>query len=236
MTTSADPGTTAQLPTEKAPVWQPNVDQPGQKITVAGGGPEDGAPSEVDSAVVVATLEASSVRAPGRLHNRSQRSRSTTLLLVIAALVAVGGLAFAFGHMTSSGGSTGGTAAGGANGLPVGQGGFGANASGDPRSGIGGPGTGLGSGAATVSGTVVSAGSDSITLKLADGQTVTISTGSSTTYHDQTSSTSGDVTVGSSVTVQTSGTGAAPGSSAAAASASSATNGRTATDITIAGK
>lgn len=222
MITPADPRTPAQLSTGEAPMWQPNVDQPEPQT----------------STVATATLEASADEVPARLHSRSQRPRSTTILLAVAAMVAVGGVAFALGHMTSSGGgSTNGTTLGGANGFPAGQGGFGPNAIGDPRSGIGGPGAGLGLGTATMSGTVVSVGSDSITLKLADGTTVTIATGSSTTYHDQTSASNSDVTVGSSVTVQTSGGGVAPGSSQATASGSPGTNGaRTATDVTITGK
>ena len=90
-------------------------------------------------------------------------------------------------------------------------------------------------GATTVSGTVVSVSADSMTLKLANGQTVQIATGSSTTYHGQSSAASTDVTTGATVTVQTT-VGTAAGSSAgtnAVASPGAANDTRTATDVTI---
>lgn len=141
-----------------------------------------------------------------------------------SALVALGGVSFAIGHLTSSGGSS-----------AVQTTDFRASASGAP----GFAGGGSGAGAATIPGTVVSATTDSMTLQLANGQTVTIATGASTTYHGETSATSGDVTTGSAVIVQTSGTGSAtssasPGAGAATASASPGTGGvRTATSVTI---
>ncbi|MGA2513944.1 MAG: hypothetical protein ABSG37_10045 [Candidatus Limnocylindrales bacterium] len=142
---------------------------------------------------------------------RGQRVSSVSLLLVASALVAIGGVSFAVGHVTSSGG---------------------------PGFGSGGSGAGLAAGAGTISGTVVSATADSMTLQLANGQTVTIATGTGTSYYGQTSATSGAVTAGSTVIVQTSGTGtgSATGSASATASASPGTGGvRTATSVTITG-
>ncbi len=161
------------------------------------------------------------VRPPGR------RPTSTTVLLAVSVLVALGGVSFAVGRMTSSAASQ--TASDPQTGVSA----FDPGASGAPGlrgDGLGGPGTGT----AIVSGTVVSVTADSITIKEADGQTVTIATGSSTSYHSQTSATGTDVTTGATVVVQTSGAAASPGT--ASASASPGAISRTATDVTITGK
>jgi len=160
-----------------------------------------------------------------------RRANATTnALLAIGAIVAMGGLGFAAGRFTTPAASDTGNGNGGA---PV------ANASGAP----GGPGDGGGrggfGGSVMVSGTVVSVGTDSFTVKLASGQTVTIATGSSTTYHSQTSGSSTDLTAGKTVQVQTTGgSGGGPNansSGAPAASGSAGTGTRTATDVTITG-
>ena len=87
-----------------------------------------------------------------------------------------------------------------------------------------------------MSGTVLSSTADSITIQLADGQQVTLSTGSSTTYHSQTAASGSAVAVGASVIVKTSA-GASTGAiaSAAASAGTGAGTTRTATDITITG-
>jgi hypothetical protein len=145
----------------------------------------------------------------------------------------LGGISFAVGRVTAAGQSgTGSSTAAGANGFP----GFGANASRSPIIGPGGVNGDLTSGTATVSGSVVSVTSGSITIQEANGRTVTIATGSSTAYHNQTSASGTDVTTGATVIVQTSATGAQSGSGPASASASPGTNGtRTATSVTITG-
>jgi hypothetical protein len=111
---------------------------------------------------------------------------------------------------------------------------LGPNASGPPDGGLRG-----GFGAATVTGTVVSVARDSITVKLASGQTVTVATGSSTTYHNQTAGSGTDLAAGQTVQVQTSG-GTNPGANASASPNASAGSGtqttRTATDVTITSK
>jgi len=186
-----------------APVWEP---APELDAT------EDGASSEVAPVPV----------SKPQLRARSRRTNSTSALLVIAALIAFGGVGFAVGHATSSG-STGTTTQDG-NAAH-----FGPNASGIPGDGLRG---GLG-GAATVTGTVVSVAADSITVQLASGSTVTIATGSSTTYHNQTAGSSTDLATGQTVQVQTSG-GANAGPSASASAGTQTT--RTATDVTITSK
>lgn len=157
------------------------------------------------------------VRSPVKVHPR--RSGSVSLLLAISGLIAIGGISFAIGRATTGGTAT--TQSGT-------QGQFGPNASGLPGDLNGDGGRLAFSRTATVSGTVVSVSSDSITLKLADGSTVTVATGSSTTYHNQTTGSSADLAAGETVSVQTSGgSNVAPGASAAT------TTTRTATDVTI---
>jgi hypothetical protein len=57
----------------------------------------------------------------------------------------------------------------------------------------------------SIQGTVVSISSSSITIKLADGQTVDIAVDSGTGYHRQADATAGDVTTGSTVVVNLGG-------------------------------
>jgi hypothetical protein len=158
----------------------------------------------------------------------------------MSALVALGGVGFAAGRATSTGQT--GTSQSNGN-ADVGQFGGGPNASGGPGD-LGGAARVGALGATTLSGTVVSVSADSITLKLASGQTVQIATGSSTIYHGQSSANSTDVTTGATVTVQT--TAGAPAGSSPAAGSSASTNAgadpgaidgsRTATDVTITAK
>ena len=185
---------------------------------------------EPDAAEVVpgSEVELTRVTRP-KIQVRPRRSNSVTVLLAVSALVAVGGIGFAVGHVATPGGTD--TTGQNGNG---GQ--FGPNASGIPGNlgsfrpdGNGG----FGSGAASISGTLVSVSADSFTVKLASGETVTIATGSSTTYHSQTSGANTDLATGETVTVQTSSGSAG---SNASASSSPGTGARTATDVTITSK
>ena len=207
----------------EAPVWSPAPD------LVADAPEATGAVPDIEAAP--ATRPALDL-GPGfsgkkRAKAKSGKAGSTTMLLMIGALVAVGGVGFALGHNLGGGSSTGDNAAGGnaPNGsFSPGQ--FGPNASGAlERAG------GLGGG--TVTGTVESVTSDSMTVKLANGQTVTIALGSSTTYHSQTSASSSTVTSGSTVIVQTSDDGTAAGASASPGAGNPDSGTRTATDVTV---
>lgn len=215
---------------EVSPVWEPGspaASESGESGEAGEGAAEDGA--TVTAQGDAAELARRRVR-PAPIAPR--RSDSVTVLLGISALIAIGGIGFAAGHVTGSGGSS--TAQNGADA-------FGPNASGGPG-GFGGvrpdasgvP--GIGGGVASVSGTVVSVGTDSFTVKLASGETVTIATGSSTTYHNQTSGSSTDLTSGETVLVQTSVGSAASPNANAGASTGTQTVSRTATDVTIAAK
>ncbi len=157
--------------------------------------------------------------APARPSRR--RSGSVSVLLSIAALVAAAGIAFAAGRATAPSGSTG----LGGNGNDFRFGGQVPNASFVPgaNGGFGGFGDFEGRNR-VVTGTVVSVGSGTITVKLADGQTVTLDTTSSTTYNQQVAASASDVAAGQTVTIQTSGT------------ATSGSTTRTATTVTITSK
>ena len=134
------------------------------------------------------------------------RSRSSgsgmlvNVLLGIAVVVAVGGVAFAVGRATAP------AAVAATNGR-FGNGGFvgGPNASGAPGGGFVGPGGFGGNGGISIEGTVTAISADSITLKLASGQTLTIPIDAQTAFHQRASATAADVTSGSTVIVQVQG-------------------------------
>jgi hypothetical protein len=123
------------------------------------------------------------------------------VLLGVAVVVAVGGVAFAAGRATAP--TTTGTGRFGANGPGGGNFVSGPGASGAPTRG--GFGAALGGGGITIEGTVTAVSADSITLQLASGQSITIPTTSDTTYHSQTAATSSDVASGATVKVELSG-------------------------------
>lgn len=126
--------------------------------------------------------------------------RGTSLLLALAAAIAVGGIAFAAGRLTApaataTAGRTGpGQLPGGGQGFPGGGQGF-------PGGGQGFPGGDGGFRGINVSGEVTAISADSITLKLASGSTLTLPLDGDTAYHRATSASAGDVTVGSQVSV-----------------------------------
>jgi hypothetical protein len=140
--------------------------------------------------------------APVAVRRRSSTSTVINVLLGIAVVVAVGGVAFAAGRATAP--TT--VAATGGNGFRNGQfPGGGPNASGAPGRGGFVGGFGGGGGGISLQGTVTAASSESITLQLASGQTVTIPLDASTTYHSRSAATSSDVANGATVIVQLDG-------------------------------
>jgi preprotein translocase subunit YajC len=134
----------------------------------------------------------------------AKQDRATIALLLIAALVAVGGIGFALGHLTAP------SAAAAAN--PTGRvGGFGRGAFPSLAPGQtfntsqfgGGAGArGFGGVAGGITGTVQSITPTSITIQEASGTTVTIDLSGNTTYHAAAAASPSDVKVGTSVTVQ----------------------------------
>jgi len=123
------------------------------------------------------------------------------VILVLAAIVAVGGVAFAIGRNTAPVAAAG-RGNGGGNGFFGGDNGahgsFAPDASGEPG-GLFGGGRG---GGFSISGKVQSVTGDTLTITTANGQTVQLGLGSATTYNTQTPATASDVKAGSTVNVQ----------------------------------
>ncbi|MEA2609959.1 MAG: hypothetical protein QOJ75_2202 [Chloroflexota bacterium] len=152
---------------------------------------------------------------PGTPAVQIQRRKSSggwlNVILVVAAVVAVGGVAFAVGRSTAPV-----AAAAQRNGnfgnFPRAS--FAPGQSGAP--GGGGVGGRLGGGGNfNLSGTVQSVTADTLTITTANGQTVEFSLGSATTYDSKTPATASAVTPGSKVEVQLDFAGGRPTASAA---------------------
>jgi hypothetical protein len=160
---------------------------------------------------------------PGRhATGKPASGRALNVLLGLAAAVAIGGVAFTIGRSTAPVAAvTGAFGPGGlGNGLPGAS--FAPGASGFP----GGPGGFNRGGGLTVTGTVDSIDGDTITIRIADGSTMTITTDSATTYHESTVAAASDVTPGASISVRLGGDGAGgPGASGVPS--------LTATDVTV---
>ena len=142
-------------------------------------------------------------RAGAARRSAGPEARAVDVVLVVAAIFAVGGVGFAVGRVTApaatvavgapaTAGTRPATAAAG-----TGQGGHGGGQFGNGGGFFGG---GAGAGI-TISGESPSDRRPP-TLKLASGQTIQIPLNSSTTYHSQTPATASDVTTGSTVQVQ----------------------------------
>jgi hypothetical protein len=137
------------------------------------------------------------------------------LALAAAVLVAVAGVAFAVGRASAPAPSGRGAAAVLQDGGLVTE--LVPGSSFDPNGGGfvvgGGPdGTGAGSGAGvfragglTLEGTVESVTADSITIRTADGATVTVGLDTDTTYHQQAGASAADVTTGETVLLRLAG-------------------------------
>ena len=185
----ADGDATTAVPT--TPVGQPQM-APGAVVATA-------------PAPVAPAASAAPIAPPAKRRNSG---RWLNVVLAVAACVAIGGVAFAIGRGTASASTASSNNRGGfiANGNGQGNGNgqrpFGSFAPGANggagfiRGGFGG------GGGITLSGTVESVTADSITIKTANGQTVTIGTGSDTTYHSQAPASASDVTTGKTVQVE----------------------------------
>ena len=162
--------------------------------------------------------------------------------LGIAVLVATAGVAFAVGRSTAPAAASqvAGITPGGGRNFTNG----GPNASFDPNGGFG-AGRGAGNanggrfgfgGAPTIQGTVDSITADSVTIKTADGNTITIGLDSTTTYHQQADATASDVEAGKTVILKLSG-GFRPGNGNGNGNANGNGNGSvslgTASDVTV---
>lgn len=132
----------------------------------------------------------------------ARRDRGTTILLLIAALIAIGGIAFALGRLTAPAAAAANT---NANGLGRFRGAFPSLAPGqtfNPGQFGGAANRGLGGLGGGIEGTVDSINGSTLTIKLANGTTETVDLSGSTTYHSETAAASADVKAGSTVRVQ----------------------------------
>ena len=153
--------------------------------------------------------------------SRPRSGRLLNLLLIGAAIVAVGGVAFAVGRSTAP-----------ASALPrfgaFANGGTGVRPDGSFAPGAGGPGFFGRDGGLSLDGTVKAVSADSLTLTLADGREMTFKLDGTTTYRQATAATATDVVVGDSVSVKVAGIGRAAGAGGGT------TTDLTASDVTVA--
>jgi hypothetical protein len=170
---------------------------------------------------------------------KSGSSRATNALLVVAALVAVGGVAFAGGRLTApTSASSGfdGTGRFSRGSFDPGQAGL-PDASFQPgQGGQGGFGGFGGDRALTISGTVKRLDGSTLVITTADGQDVSIDV-SGSAYHAQTAAAAEEVTTGTDVSVSVTGFGGSRGPNAS--TDPNAVNGAAsirATDVTITSK
>jgi hypothetical protein len=166
--------------------------------------------------------------APGASIRSTPRGRDPLpIVLVLAALVAVGGVSFAGGRLTApQAAAVTGLPQGGA-GLPGGgrnPGGAGNGQGAGQGNAFGNLGRALGSGVA-IRGTVSAVAADHVSLRLDSGQTIDIPIDAGTTYHRQASAASTDLATGTTVLVQLGAGGAAGGAGSPGPSASSPPNG-----------
>jgi hypothetical protein len=140
-----------------------------------------------------------------RVQVKARRSSSGWLnvILALAVVVAVGGVAFAVGRNTAPVAAATGRGNGNIGGGNFGNRSFAPGASGAPGGG-GGFGGGFGGGAAgfNLSGTVQSVTADTLTITTTNGQTLTFTLGASTAYDTKAPAAASDVKVGSKVEVQ----------------------------------
>jgi hypothetical protein len=133
---------------------------------------------------------------------RKKGGNLTNILLVVAAAIAIGGIAFAVGRTTAPTAAAGGFRGGNGQFL----GGQGVTPNGSFAPGQGGPGGFGGDRALTISGTVKSIDGTTMTITTANGNETTIDI-SGTTYHSQAPATAADVKPGATVAVEVTGFG-----------------------------
>jgi hypothetical protein len=164
------------------------------------------------------------------VQTRSKSSRAINVLLGLAVVVAIGGVAFAVGRATAPATSQAGAFPRDGQFFTGGNENGGNGGNGPTR---GGPGA-FAAGGLTVEGTVTAVSADSMTIKTANGQEITVSTNGDTTYHQQEAATANDVTTGSNVLVRLDGfRGRFGGGGPNASPAPSGGPQTTATDVTV---
>lgn len=170
---------------------------PNRPATPAPFTPATREPSAVPTVPVLATTPVMATTPALPVARRtSSGGRLLNVVLVLAATVAIGGVAFAVGRSSAPVSAATGNGRGDVGaGFPGGS--FAPRASGQPGFGRGGFGGGL-----TINGTVESVTGDTLTVKTASGQTIEVTTGASTTYNTQSTADASDVQAGKTVQVQ----------------------------------
>lgn len=157
------------------PTWTPDP-VPSAPLNPA----QPGGPTSFAPAPLVPTMTA-----------KKNRASAGTALLLVGALVAIGGVAFAVGRVTAPAATSAAV-----NGLGAGNRGTGGT---NGAGGFGG--FGRNGGGVNITGTVVSVDATSIQVKLATGSTVTLTLGNSVVYRAATAGSAAEVTPGATVEV-----------------------------------
>jgi hypothetical protein len=205
-------------PTQSTPVWS----APATPATPP-------APETAAAPIAPATPPAlEPVRPVETAPRRASSGRWLNLLLGIAAAVAIGGIAFAVGRSTAPVAAAAGPRFGDGAVFPGGS--FDPNASFTPGRGGNGPGI-FASGGLTIEGTVTSVTGDKLTITTESGQTVEVTLGSDTEYHQQAAGSASDVKTGSKVAVELDVTGRRAGNDGQGDAGTGPTG--TASDVTV---
>ena len=170
--------------------------------------PAPTAPVVTPTAVVAPTAAvaptASPVAAPVVVAPRKRSSTWVNLLLGAAAVIAIGGVAFAVGRSTAPASAAGIPTFPGGDGFVITPGGsFDPNAL--PGGGAGRPAGVFGTGGPTIDGTVASIDGSTMTITLPSGDTMTVTLDDDTTYHESAPASASDVAVGDDVSVRIDG-------------------------------
>lgn len=241
MSSSNEYRTVDRTPPTERPVWQPPrragepADDPAQVGVAIGSGP-DALDFSPDGSAAAGIEEVRVDWEPGAAP-QARRKGSNTTLLVAAALISICGVGFAAGRVTAEGPNAA-AGAGTGSGIAAAQSAAPRPTTGPiipPAEGFGGTAGGLTPGTTLVTGTVTSVSATSITIQQANGRTVTIAIGPSTTFSRQTPATSAQVVPGATVLVQTAGSGGRERSEGGFEGANPGAATRTATSVTITG-
>ena len=193
----AEPAAPATPATPADPAWPAAASAPTgatERVPFAPVAPE---PTGVPTAPVAATGPVMTPGPAASSRKSGSGGRLLNIVLVVAAAVAIGGVAFAVGRNTAPVSASTGTGRGnGTFGGAFPGRSFTPGASGAPGFGRGGFGGALGGAGLTIQGTVESVDGDTMTIKTANGATIAVTTGSSTTYHTQTAASASDVQTG----------------------------------------
>ena len=137
---------------------------------------------------------------PATVRPRRSSSRVLDMALILAAALAIGGVAFGVGRATAPA-----VSAANAAGTFRGANGFRPDGSFDPNAAPGRGGAFALGGGLSIDGTVTAVSGSAITVKLSDGREVIFTLDASTAYHQSTAASASDVAVGDDVSVKLKG-------------------------------